>query len=352
MHPSPSPSLRATARPAAAEKQVFISFARGLSMVSIVLYHLLINAHLPPLLARANQIGGAGIYVFLFASSYGLYFSRPTSWSTFYFKRFQKVLVPYYVAITLIFLVNHFIVLYPAGWPEYLSHVLLYKMFFPQYMESFGPHFWFISTIVQFYLLWPALLAVSRQLSAPALLGGALLISLLYSGLLLRLGVQHERIWCSSAIQYLWLFALGLVTAREQWLPRLLQLGAVRFGLLMGLGLGAAVLLSRFAGEQGNVLNDYFMFLAYFSGCVLLFLLGQRLPALTRAILWLESFSFSLYLTHLFLFSFYLKAVSQLEISLFEVPVVAAICVAGALLFDKLVPLLTNLRLWQRQPAV
>ena len=320
-------------------------------MVSIVLYHLLINAQLPPLLARVNQIGGSGIYVFLLASSYGLYFSRTSSWTSFYLKRFQKVLVPYYAAVTLIFITNQFIAIYPAGWPEYLSHILLYKMFNVRYMESFGPHFWFVSTIVQFYLLWPALLAVSRRLSAPALLCLALLISLLYSGLMLRLGVQHERIWCSSAIQYLWLFALGLVMAREQWLPRLLQLGAVRFGLLLLVSLTVAVLISRFAGEQGNVLNDYFMFIAYFSGCVLLFLLSQRLPAIARAILWLEPFSYSLYLTHLFIFSLYLKAVSQLEISLYEVPVVAALCVAGALVFDKLIQPLTTALFWQRRPA-
>ena len=320
-------------------------------MVSIVIYHLLINVPLPPLLARANQIGGAGIYVFLFASSYGLYFSRIASWGSFYLKRFQKVLVPYYVAVTLIFITNHFIALYPAGWPEYLSHLLLYKMFYGPYTESFGPHFWFISTIVQFYMLWPLLIAASRRLSTPALLGLALLTSLLYSGLLIWLGVQHERIWSSSAIQYLWLFALGLAVARQQWLPRLLQLGTGRYLLLLLVSLAAAVLISTLGGNKGSVLNDYFMFVAFFSGCVLLFLLGQQLPPLTRGVLWLESFSYSLYLTHLFIFSLYLKAVGQLEIHLYEVPVVAALCVAGALLFDKLAQPLTNLRFWQQRPG-
>lgn len=338
-------------RPDTSEKQAFISFARGLSMGSIVLYHLLINVPLPPLLARANQIGGAGIYVFLFASSYGLYFSRTTSWRLFYVKRFQKVLLPYYIAVTLIFVTNHFVPLYPAGWPAYLSHLLLYKMFYPSYMESFGPHFWFVSTIVQFYLLWPGLLAVASRLSAPALLGLALLVSLLYSALLLRLGVPHVRVWCSSAIQYLWLFALGLVVARERWLPALLRLGAGRYGLLLVVGLGAAVLLNAFAGEQGNVLNDYFMFIAYFSGCVLLFLLGQRVPVLMRGVLWLESFSYSIYLVHLFVFALYLKAVDQLEIHLYEVPVVALFCVVAALAFDKAVLLLTNVRL-RKSPVV
>lgn len=318
-------------------------------MVSIVLYHLLINAHLPPLLARANQIGGSGIYVFLFASSYGLFFSRTTSWSTFYLKRFQKVLLPYYVAVTLIFITNHFVALYPAGWPEYLSHLLLYKMFYGPYMESFGPHFWFVSTIVQFYLLWPVLLAASKRLSTTALLCLSLLISLLYSGLMIKMGVQHERIWCSSAIQYLWLFALGLVMARQQWLPKVLQLGAVRHVLLVVVALAVALLLNKFAGQYDNVLNDYFMFIAFFSGCVLLFLLGQQLPALARAVMWLESFSYSLYLTHLFIFALYLKAMGKLEISLYEVPIVVALCVVGALLFDKLVQPLTTFSRSPRQ---
>jgi peptidoglycan/LPS O-acetylase OafA/YrhL len=176
-----------------------------------------------------------------------------------------------------------------------------------------------------------------------------LLISLLYSGLMIKLGVQQERIWASSAIQYLWLFALGLVTARQQWLPQLLQLGAVRYALLAVVALAAALLLSKFAGGYGNVLNDYFMFIAFFSGCVLLFLLSQQLPALAHVVLWLESFSYSLYLTHLFIFSLYLKAVGQLEITLYEVPIVAGLCIVGALLFDKLAQPLTTLPFASRQ---
>ncbi|GAB3295197.1 hypothetical protein GCM10027511_08770 [Hymenobacter humi] len=342
-----------TATPAPApERQAFISFARGLSMFSIVLYHFLLYVPLPPLLAKANQIGGAGIYIFLFASSYGLYYSRISSWKSFYLSRFKKVLFPYYIGITVIFIVNQFLALYPEGWPAYLSHLFLYKMFYGPYMESFGPHFWFISTIVQFYLLWPLLRALDQRLPTPTLLAVCLAVSLLYSVLVFRLGVQQERIWCSSVIQYFWILALGMAAARHNWIPRILQLGLLRHAVLLVVGLGMSVLVSVVFGPEANIFNDYFMFIGYFSGCVLLFLVGQQLSFIVRSMLWLNTFSYSLYIIHLFIFILYLKALAKTSISLMEVPVVMALCIVLALLFDKLVSQLTDISFGRTQPVL
>ena len=323
-------------------KVTFISFARGFSILAIVVYHLLLNVPLPPLLARANQLGGAGIYVFLFASSYGLYFSRVSGWGSFYRKRFRKVLIPYYIAVTLIFVVNLFVAIYPQGWQAYLSHLLLYKMFYEPYVESFGPQLWFISTIVQFYLLWPLLLALARRLSTASFLLLMFATSLLYSGFIFRIGVQEQRIWSSSVVQYLWLFGLGLVAARAGWFPRLLTLGWGRYGLLAAAGLGGTVLLGKLLGPAGNVFNDYFMFVAFSAISILLFLLGERLGWVSRFMLWIESFSYSFYLTHLLVFSLYLKATRQLLIASYEVPLVLGLCIVAALGFERAVVWLTR----------
>lgn len=323
--------------PAVAVRQPFISFARGISILTIVLYHFIQYVPLPPLLAKANLLGGAGIYIFLFASSYGLSFSKVTSWKSFYWKRFQRVLLPYYISITLIFLLNQLVHIYPDGWAAYLSHMLLYKMFVEQYMQSFGPHFWFISTIIQFYLLWPALLFVADRLTTNKLLLLAFGVSVLYSLLTFWLGVQDERIWYSSAIQYTWVFVLGLVAARQQWVPALLQLSWWRYMLLMGVGLGFTLLISRYLGAGGNSFNDYFMFVAYFSGCMLLFMISQQWIFLLRFTLWVESFSYSFYLIHFFLFELYLKLFATTQIHLYEVPIITAICLVAAIGFEKVV---------------
>ncbi len=325
------------------DKQVFISFGRGLSMFTIVLCHYLQFVPLPPLLAKGTLLAGGGVYAFLFISSYGLSFSRASSWADFYRKRFRSVLLPYYLALTLIFVLNLAVGIYPEGWPAYLSHVLLYKMFYEPYVQSFGAHFWFISTIVQFYLLWPLLLALAARLPVGWFVGLAFAVSLLYTGLLLRLGVQQQRVWASSAVQYAWLFALGLAAARQRWVPRLLALGPVRHALLLAAGLAGTLLLNQLAGARGNSFNDYFIFLVFAAGAMLLYGLGQRVPAVLRFGLWVESFGYSLYLTHLFVFALYLAALTgarpnaYTRVGLPHVLVALALSFGVALLFDKLV---------------
>lgn len=334
------------------EKQVFISFARGLSIFTIILYHFLQRARLPPLLAQASLLGGSGIYIFLFASSYGLYFSRTSTWLIFYYKRFKRILLPYYIGLTLIVLINYFVGIYHNSWPAYFSHLLLYKMFDEQYMSSYGLQFWFISTMIQFYLIWPLFLLVSRHVSSAKLLLISFGISLLYSVLIVRFGLQHQRVWHSSVIQYTWVFALGLLAAKEQWLPRLLLLGALRYSLFLVIGVVLALFISKLLGGGGSPFNDYFMFISYFSASILLYLLGQKMPFITRFVLWIESFSYSLYIVHLFVFFLYLKVLSEKQINLYEVPVVTALCIGAALLFDKVVQLLINPRFGRAEPAL
>ncbi|WP_375418927.1 acyltransferase family protein [uncultured Hymenobacter sp.] len=341
-----------TIAPSPSERQVFISFARGLSIFTIILYHFLQRARLPPPLAQASLLGGSGIYIFLFASSYGLYFSRATTWGSFYFKRFKRILLPYYIGVTLIVLINYFVGIYPNSWQAYLSHLLLYKMFCEQYISSYGLQFWFISTIIQFYLLWPLFLLASKHVSNSKLLLISFGISLLYSVLIVRLDLQHQRIWHSSVIQYTWVFALGLIAAKEQCLPRLLQLGGFRYGLFLIAGIVLALLISKLAGGGGSPFNDYFMFIAYFSANILLYLLGQKLPFIIRFVLWIESFSYSLYIVHLFILFLYLKVLSEARLNLYEVPAVTALCIGVALLFDRLIQLVTNARLGRPRPVL
>ena len=320
-------------------------------MLTIVLYHLLQYLPLPPLLAKANSLLGSGIYIFFFSSSYGLFFSKKNTWKNFYSKRFEKMLLPYYIGITLIVILNHFAGVYPESWGAYFSHLFLYKMFHEPYISSYGPQFWFISTIVQFYLVWPLFLLLAKHLKTTQLLLFSFGVSLLYSILVFRLGLQHERIWVSSVIQYFWVFALGLSTAKEQWLPRLLQLGPIRHSVLLIIGTAAVVIISELLGDKGRIFNDYFMFIAYFSACVLLYLLAQYLHFITRFVLWIESFSYSLYIIHLFIFACYMKMLSEARIGLHEVPIILALCIGAALIFDKVVNQLTNLTFGSGQPA-
>ena len=328
-------------------RQPFIGFARGLSMLTIVLYHIIEHVQLPSFFQKINHIGGSGIYLFFFASSYGLFFSKNTNWKKFYNKRFKKVLVPYYIGITIIFIVNQFIILYPDNWQAYLSHIFLYKMFNEKYMGSFGNHFWFISTIVQFYIVWPFLLFLSKTLEIKKLIFISFCISLLYTFIIIKLDVQFERIWYSFVIQYFWVFTLGLAVAKSNYLYKLISMNLIKYIIILVISLTICLLLNKFLGNKGNIFNDYFMFTAYFSCVVILFEVSKNYKLIDKFVMWIDSFSYSLYIVHLFVFALYLHIINTNIIKLYEVPIIVSLCIVVALFFDKLVDKITSLNLSQ-----
>ena len=72
-----------------------------------------------------------------------------------------------------------------------------------------GRQMWFISTIIQFYIVCPLivkLININRG-------GGywiALFISLLWETIVGIMGLSEERVWNSFFLQYLWEFCLGM----------------------------------------------------------------------------------------------------------------------------------------------
>src|SRR5476651_2161527 len=120
------------------QKSEFIDYARGFSILSIVVYHISQGLILPTPLRYMFSFGGAGVHLFFFASGFGLALSRYTTYIDFLKRRLNKVLGPYYITVTLIFLINLLTKVYPFGFDAYLSHIFLYKMFIPKYEESFG----------------------------------------------------------------------------------------------------------------------------------------------------------------------------------------------------------------------
>lgn len=145
-------------------KYSIVDYLRGYSIFTIALMHLVMG-YATGVLSKAVAFGGAGVHVFILCSGFGLYLSylkRPTSYSDFLKKRFGKVWVPYAIAVLLWgawYLVSKG--LFPVR--EVASHLLLYKMFSTVLDTSLCYPYWFISTIVQFYLFWPLIVKVFRM---------------------------------------------------------------------------------------------------------------------------------------------------------------------------------------------
>ena len=143
------------------KKLEIINFLRGFAIFTIVLMHC-VQGYLDGVMHKAVSLGGAGVHVFILCSGFGLYLSylnKPVGYIDFLRKRFSKIYFPYVIVIALYSLWG----LYNVGsinWNEVASHIFLYKVFDNQLDISINYHFWFISTIIQFYLFFPLIIKI------------------------------------------------------------------------------------------------------------------------------------------------------------------------------------------------
>ena len=283
------------------KKYAIVNFLRGYSIFTIALMHLVMSS-MTGVLSKATAFGGAGVHVFILCSGFGLYLShlrKPLGYVDFLKRRFGKVWIPY--AIAVLFWGIWLLIskgLFPIR--EVASHLLLYKMFSTELDTSLCYPYWFISTIVQFYLLWPLIVRAFR------LCGGFfmfLFISLAWSTIVGILGLEEERPWGSFFLQYLWEFGLGMWIA-ERCIKtdgkgeKLMEIPAYKcWWLISGAVVGMG--LSAFMAWNGGVLklyNDIPSLVGYLSIALLIYKIGLKM--VNKFFEWSNNFSYELYLIH------------------------------------------------------
>lgn len=280
-----------------------VNFLRGFSIFTIVLMHLVQSYDLPGILMKATSLGGAGVHVFILCSGFGLYLSylyKPLNYDAFLKYRFSKVYLPYILVIFISALYYGFIngddVLLPL-----LSHVFLFKMFVPTLENSFGGQMWFISTIIQFYIVWPFIVKLVKHSNGLLI---SLLISLTWALFTTIIGVNDVRIWNSFFLQYLWEFVLGMYLANLYYhRPEMLKIPKMYILIIcMIVGLG----LSGVAGIMGGIwksFNDIPSMIGYISVALILYKIGIK--TFYQFFTYTNKVSFEWYLTHILLFSIY-----------------------------------------------
>ena len=240
----------------------FIDFAKALAILGVALYHYMMPLNPQKWFQLAITFGGTGIHLFFFLSGFGLGLSKQTPSWVFYKRRFAKVLAPYFLFVTVIFLFNHWIPLYPShDWRDYLSHIFLYKMFYESHMGSFGFHLWFMSTLIQLYLFVPLL---RRFLGGKQGVWWVFFFTFLSVGYNLFVVLsQHAsmRTWNSFFLAYLWEFALGIWMGQRRD-ERLFKLKLPQSLLMWIGGLAGMALFTLALGQAGRLLNDIFAFLS------------------------------------------------------------------------------------------
>lgn len=315
------------------KKLELIDFLRGFAIFTIAMMHL-VQGSLTGALNKAAAFGGAGVHVFILVSGFGLYLSylrKPLGYGEFLKKRFGKVYWPYAIAVIswmLWILVSRGTLM----WQEVLSHLLLYKMFIHDLDVSFCYPYWFISTIIQFYLCWPLIVRVARVGGGNSSVSGyglliSGLISLSWATVVGLLGYEEFRPWGSCFLQYLWEFVLGMYLAEKYARqPEQFDISQVKWIWILlcaVVGIG----LTGFMGWKGGILklyNDIPSLMGYLSCLLIVYKLGVKY--INKFFIWSSGFGYELYLAHSLVYSI----VYYFTIDILSLSVRLTVCAVGA----------------------
>lgn len=281
-----------------------IDFLKGYSIFTIVIFHLFQLFPLKGVAVKAINFGGSGVHVFVLCSGFGLCLSqlgKPLSYLQFLKKRSLKIYLPY-IIIVLISATIPFLYIYSDKWIAIFSHIFLFKMFNERWMISFGYPLWFISMILQFYIVFPVLFYFAKKYRWKSVVV-ALFISLFWATLVGWLGKSDLRIWNSFFLQFLWEFVLGMMLAiKFKENPKFIKIPNIKYLVLFAI-LGIAVL--GITGVTGGILklyNDLPSLIGYLSFALLVYSLGMKIKWINDFFLYTNQFSYELYLVHTLVF--------------------------------------------------
>lgn len=322
---------------------IIVNYLRGFAIFTIALMHL-VQGSLSGIFHTAASFGGAGGHVFILCSGSGLYLShikRHLQYGEFLKKRFSRIYWPYVIAVIFYAVWQWYVARFEFfQWRELLSHIFLYKMFSSSLDVSICYPFWFISTIIQFYIFWPLIVKL-MELKHGLLY--ALFISVTWWIVVGILGYEDYRPWGSSFLQYLWEFCLGMQLAKwyvdgkfsEEYLDKRIK----TFQLLIVAILGMA--LTGIMGKMGGgykLFNDIPSLVGYMS--LLLFVYKLKIKMVNSFFCWSNKFSYSLYLVHSLVYSIIRYLISGSLPTFIEICIciiMAYVCAYGYERFIKLI---------------
>jgi len=283
------------------KKFELIDFIKGYAILTIVLYHLLNSLQYSGVIEKAIQFGGTGVHAFLFVSGFGLYLSflrKPLNYGVFLKKRFARVYIPYIIIVLLSALITQFIPIFKSSWYALAGHVFLFKMFDSSITGSYGVHFWFISTIIQLYLVFHLLVWFKKRASHLAFISTGVAVSFIWGIIVTLLGKSELRAWNSFFLQYVWEFMLGMVIAHLVSRDKLqFKIKNWYFLLLAVICLPIYAFLALKAGSIGKVFNDIPALIGYLAIAVFIFQL--KIIPLNKFMLYTSRISYSFFLIHI-----------------------------------------------------
>jgi len=275
-----------------------INYLKGFYIITIVLMHLIQNYNVIGIIDKVSSLGGTGVHIFFFCSGFGLYLSqrkKELSYFEFLKSKFFKIYIPYIIVVLIIAIVPF---TFDGSFNERISalasHLLLYKMFIPEFEGSFSYPLWYMSTLFQFYLVFVVLYKVKKIISVRLFAAICFLISCAWWIITGMTVLGTERIWYSFFLQYLWEFAIGMCLAEKLYNNETIKIKTVYLLpiAIFGLAIGGVL------GSMGGVLksfNDCFLAVGYGGIALVIYRFVKPYRSLCEKIC---EFSYEWYLTH------------------------------------------------------
>ena len=281
-----------------------ISYIKGVAIIAIIFRHLIGDylSDIPELFKILSMVGGAGIHVFFFCSGFGLFWAPNNHYDNVlnYAKdRLRKVYLPYVIVVITIFVIG----LRGRNIYALMSHIFFYKMFIPRYDESFGAHFWYMSTIFQLYALYPILIKIKQRMRKTSFAVWSIAISLIWTLIIVMFGKYQIRTWNGFAFAYLFEFSLGIYFA-EGLKENVIVINKWTIWMVMIV----AMTLYGVLGVKGGVysaFNDIPGFAGMLAFCVLIYSVSGK--KVKKAICLVSDYSYELYLTHVLVFDLFFE---------------------------------------------
>jgi peptidoglycan/LPS O-acetylase OafA/YrhL len=255
---------------------VSITMIRALSIIAVIienyLTHLRLNtaAHGTDMVASlVAEVAGTFVHPFFVLSGYGITLSylrkEPASWAIWTRQRFLKIVIPYWVTVTITFAfanLCHYWAPYsgqaPYSWVTLLAYLTFLRNFYsPGWILNWT--LWFMPVIIGLYIIFPLLLLVMKQKGIVGLIVFSFIVTNGSVAVCIHFGypLSHQA---ALPLFFLDEFALGMLLAYiTNFHPeRFRQLMKFRF-FLLGIilyALSGVISEYKFAGHGSAYYSD------------------------------------------------------------------------------------------------
>jgi len=206
----------------------WVTAMKGFAIIGIVLYHYF-NFFISPELGWEFKIGGEGVHIFFILSAFGLALSIFSKKNIFilrewYWRHFLKILIPYYFAVIIILfsiliigLIKNdlFATMQAIGVNKgsVMATFFLYRGFIDKYVMCINSAWWFVITILEFYLVFPFLLKFYRNFGWKTFLIFSFLLNFAYHFFYTVMLSSDSLVFSRFFLSFIFEFSFGIFLA-------------------------------------------------------------------------------------------------------------------------------------------